>query len=265
VTEALRGRVEEACLNGWPALREVVLDGWLLRFSGGHTRRANSVNPLGAGTRPLEKVALAEALYARAGLPTIFRIPSFAEAGLSAVLDARGYAPVEDETRVVYRDLARDLPRDGGAELVESAPSAEWLAAHARCNGSGAAAQQGQRDILNALAIPAVFAGVRGAGGSLAALAFGAVHDRILCVNLVVTDPALRRRGLARRAVAAVLFWARERTAAEGACLPVAAANAPAVALYERLGFTTELYRYHYRRRESASPPSHLSNDTGSA
>ena len=71
--------VQEACLNGWPALRELVFDGWLLRFSGGYTRRANSVHPLSPGMQPLdEKIQYCEALYAAQGLPTLFCIPSTA-------------------------------------------------------------------------------------------------------------------------------------------------------------------------------------------
>ena len=110
-------------------------------------------------------------------------------------------------------------------------------------------AQRAQRKILQALSVPAVFAAARGADGGLASLAFGAVHDNLVCLNLVVTDPALRRRGLSRCAATAVLAWARDRAGAEGACLPVGADNLPARALYRQLDFETELYRYHYRRR----------------
>jgi N-acetylglutamate synthase len=244
----LARRVEEACLNGWPALRQVWFDGWLLRFSEGHTRRSNSVTPVAPGSRNLpSKIAYCEALYAWAGLPLIFRVPTMAETGLDGALTARGYA-AEDETCVIYRDLGRGLPERGDAELSEGMPSETWLDAHARFTGSAASGQSVQQKILEALAVPAVFAATRTADGRIASLAFGAVHDRIVCLNLVATDPALRRQGLSRRTVSAVLAWARAAGAA-AACLPVVASNTPAIALYRTLGFDTELYRYHYRRR----------------
>src|SRR5215469_9877896 len=59
----LEWRVEEACRNAWPALREVLLDGWLLRFSEGLTRRANSANPI-LPVGPAD-IAASEALYRR--------------------------------------------------------------------------------------------------------------------------------------------------------------------------------------------------------
>jgi N-acetylglutamate synthase len=244
----LARRVEEACLNGWPALRQVWFDGWLLRFSEGHTRRSNSVTPLAPSRHDLrDKVAYCEALYASAGLPLIVRVPTMAETGLDAGLDALGYA-AEDETCVIYRDLDGSLLERGDAELADAIPSEAWLDAHARFTGNAASGHNVQRKILAALAVPAVFAAARTADGRIASVAFGAVHDRIVCLNLVATDPAVRRQGLSRRTVSAVLAWAQEAGAA-AACLPVVASNAPAIALYRSLGFDTELYRYHYRRR----------------
>jgi N-acetylglutamate synthase len=249
----LARRAEAACLKGWPALREIELDGWLLRFSQGHTRRSNSVTPLASGMSALrDKIAECESHYRAAGLPAIFRIPDIAEPGLDAALDAAGYAGPEDETCVIYRDFARHPPERCEAELDESAPSEEWLEAQQRCTGISAASREAQRAILASLAVPAVFASVRGRDGVTASVAFGAVHDRIVCVNLVATAEAARRQGLSRRAVGAVLAWAQQRAGAAAACLPVVASNLPAVALYRGLGFESELYRYPYRRRPSA-------------
>jgi hypothetical protein len=64
----LAKRVEEACLNGWPALREVVFDGWLIRLANGHTRRTNSVNLLSPGALPLDhKIRYCETVYTAQG------------------------------------------------------------------------------------------------------------------------------------------------------------------------------------------------------
>src|SRR5712672_986593 len=95
----LEWRVEETCLNAWPALREVLLDDWVLRFSAGLTRRANSANPL----RPASHVDLqvCEPLYRRAGLPTIIRMLSLIDPEVDDRLAKAGYAG-EGESCVLY-------------------------------------------------------------------------------------------------------------------------------------------------------------------
>jgi ribosomal protein S18 acetylase RimI-like enzyme len=244
-------RVEEACLNGWPALREVVFDGWLIRLADGHTRRTNSVNLLSAGTLPIEhKIRYCEAVYAAQGQPTIFCIPTHADLALGRALDERGYGPPEDKSCILFRDFAEvSLERAGDVMLEEGFPGKAWLDTLARLHGQSEAVQSTHARILKSLAVPAIFTAVRRDDGRLGALAYGAVHDGIVCVNSVVTDPAFRRQGLARRAVAAVLGWAQERCGATGACLAVVAENAPARALYRDMGFDREVYSYHYRRR----------------
>src|SRR5690348_17161021 len=86
-------RFEEHSINEWPALQTLLLDGWVLRFANGYTRRANSVNALYESTRePLEKIAACEALYAQQGLKTTFKITSANEqSALDLLLAGCGY------------------------------------------------------------------------------------------------------------------------------------------------------------------------------
>src|SRR5690348_18493594 len=73
----LERRIEEAALNSWPALQQVLFDGWISRFANGYTKRANSVTPVYPSYLPArEKIAFCEQRYRELHLPTIFRLPS---------------------------------------------------------------------------------------------------------------------------------------------------------------------------------------------
>lgn len=244
--DKLAWRVEETCLNAFPSLQQVLLGGWLLRFAPGVSRRANSINPRRPRPPRFETaLAAAELLYPAHGLPAIFRIPSLSDPALDRALAARGYTR-EGETCVLYGDLGGlAAAADAAVELLP-APAPAWLAAMAALQGHTAAQAGTYRRIVEAIAIPARFA-LLAEHGAPTALAYGAVHDRLLCYESVITDPRRRRRGLARRVIAALASWAREEGAA-GACLQVEAGNTAARALYAGFGLTAELYRYHYRR-----------------
>ena len=80
------------------------------------------------------------------------------------------------------------------------------------------------------------------AGGRVVAISCEAASTgRLVHVGATATEPAFRRRGLAGACVAAVLERARDAgRATEGAVLFTGEENAPARALYERLGFVAE-------------------------
>jgi N-acetylglutamate synthase len=249
---ALAWRVEEACLNAWPALRQVLFGGWVLRFSGELTRRANSVNPLGiARICPRGLIDNCEALYRRQRQPTIFRLPSLIGSNIDERLASRGYSS-EGFSLVLYADLAAIPVASDPAVRLSSRPTAAWLAAMAMLQRHGNKEAVLYRRIVGALAVPAAFAALADDDG-IAALAFGAIHSGLICYESVVTDLRWRRRGYARRVIGSLAAWARDHGAA-GACLEVEAANSPALALYGRLGFR-QLYRYHYRREPAAIHP----------
>jgi ribosomal protein S18 acetylase RimI-like enzyme len=248
----LAWRVEETCLNAWPALRQVLLNGWVLRFSEGLTRRANSVNPL-RGPRETgdDLIAACEVLYQRRQLPTIFRLPSIVDPDLNKRLDEAGYGR-EGESCVRYGELtAVEMASDPDVQLL-SRPTREWFAAMAALQKHNPEQRRTYRRIVGSLAIPAAFAALA-IDGEFAALAYGAVHDRLLCYESVSTNPRRQRRGYARRVIASLAAWAKDQ-GAEGACLEVEAQNTAALALYDLVGLKTELYRYHYRREPKARP-----------
>src|SRR5439155_27089181 len=93
ITEGgLSWRIEETCFNAFPSLQQVLFGNWLLRFSAGLSRRANSANPLRPeGADIAATVTAAGALFRARGLPTIFRVPSIVDPALDRGLAAHGY------------------------------------------------------------------------------------------------------------------------------------------------------------------------------
>jgi GNAT superfamily N-acetyltransferase len=264
-------RLEELSLSAWPALATLPLDGWLLRFANGFTRRANCVNPLYPPTRPLEEnLAAAEAIYAARGQPVIFKLTPAAEPpGLDASLAARGYAldartsvqtlplrpappapnaqpappfqpPISDPPQALL--TSRFAPPAGC--LLLSALTPAWDAAFCALSGISAANAATQRQMLAHLVLPACFA-LRLAGDQPVAAGFAVAQDGYVGFFDIITHPAHRRQGHAAALMAALLDWARA-SGAHTAYLQVMLANAPALRLYAGLGFT-ELYQYWYR------------------
>jgi GNAT superfamily N-acetyltransferase len=246
---SLAWKVEETCLNAWPALREIVLDGWLVRYADGVSRRLNSANPLSARSAISDAViAETAAFFARRGQPAIFRVPSIAAAGVEEALAGRGYT-AEGETCVVHGRLDAMTAEIDPGVVLRSRPDRIWFAAMAGLQGYNSDQAHTYRRIIGAVSIPAAFASLVDEGGRIASMAYGSIHNGMLCYDLVVTDERQRRRGYSRRIVTTLAGWAKAQGASD-ACLQVVAENAPARALYDQIGLTGEVYRYHYRRAQ---------------
>ncbi len=227
-------------MNAWPAPRQALIDGWLVRMSGGAIRRTNSVNPLKRDAYdPRPVMAACEALYRAHGKPALYRIPDMAT-GMAAALEAEGF-PAQGDTRTLYADLAKPPAIDDKVELL-AAPSQAWFDLRFSLNDGE---DPSFRRMTAAIALPRVFAALR-LDGAVVTIAYGAIDRGLLIVEAVGTAPQSRNRGLARRTVGTLMAWGYAH-GATAAALQVVAANAPAIAVYGALGFDRELYRYHYR------------------
>jgi GNAT superfamily N-acetyltransferase len=134
---------------------------------------------------------------------------------------------------------------------VFSPATPEWFAAMAALQQHTAEQAAAYRGIVGQIAIPTAFAALSVAG-DIVALAYGAIHNSLLCYDSVITDSRRRRHGYGRRIVTALGGWAKDN-GVHGACLEVEAGNLPARALYDAIGLKRELYRYHYRREPHRS------------
>ena len=241
----LAWRIESACFNAWPALHEAVIDGWLVRFAKGVTRRANSGNPLRAGRNDSDAlISRLEGEYRRRQLPVYFRIPSIIGSAMPNRLAQLGYE-VEGESLALYGDVGDAPVRADAGVAVAARPDEEWLSAMVRLQGRSMPANAVYRQIIGSIRVPAAFAALR-REGVMVSLAFGAIHDGLLCVESVITDQAFRGCGFARRMLGALVAHARPQIA--GVCLQVQADNAAGRRLYSSLGLR-EFYRYHYQAR----------------
>ncbi len=241
-TDTFSWRVEEACLSAWPTAETHLLDGWRLRRSGGGTKRTNSANPTPNASEGSHIITEAERFFHAHGQPCIFRIPSIADA-LDGELEEAGYRRESETLTLLASGIA--VPEGRRPVTLTANPAPNWLTARHRMNETS----QGDQDIydrmLDLITSSRCFAAVHHES-EIAAVAYGVIHDGFLVLESVVTDKHLRNQGLGRSAISALMRRA-QYAGAKQACLQVVTDSAPAIALYRSLGFTEELYRYHYR------------------
>ncbi len=220
--------LEHAAALGWPGVEHRWLDGWLLRFGHGVTRRANSAVPLRYSSHA-EIIAVLE-WYAARGVPALVSVPDRLmrlPAGVS--FDAENLV------------MATDIDAAGSAELrITEQPDDDWLALYRR---------DVPVDVLTAVVDGEV------AFGELAGAAVGRVvvtdapdGTRWAGVSAVHVSETDRRKGLARRLCAGLLGWAHDHGATR-AYVQVVADNTAARALYESMGFWVH-HRSRYVRAE---------------
>ncbi len=216
--------LEHAAALGWPGVEQQWLDGWLLRFGHGSTRRANSAVPL-LPSPATDLGAIVDWYAARAAPPLIaapdrlFRVPD----GL----------PADGENVVMARSLGDHCP--DAPVTLSARPDDDWLRLHPR---------QVPENVLAAVVDGEVaFGRLADAAVGRCAVTVAPDGTRWAGLSSVHVAEGARRRGLARALCGSLLNWAADRDAAR-AYVQVLADNAAAARLYQSMGFDE-----HHRSR----------------
>lgn len=210
---------------------------WVIRDGAGGGSRvsaATALGPVGPGHLPLlvaEMAALGESgiVQVRAG-----------QDDLDALLAGHGWT-VADPTRLMAVPIAAAVlpsPGDGIAAQWPPGPVPDRMWAG---EGIGPA----RRAVMDRVAGRRT-AVIAGPAEAPVGAAFVALSGGIAMVHAMAVVPAARRRGIARRMLAAAADWAADR-GGRTLALAVTEANGAARALYAGVGMV-DVAGYHYRR-----------------
>ena len=242
--------LELAAARAWPAAEIVEISEWKWRFSGGGSRRANSVLPLAFNGANIDAaIEDVEARYRERGNRAYFQVSSIAApADLDVRLAARGYTYEEPCLLMAKRLGGTSIPT---GVLIATEPTSRWLSIYTEL-----------LDPTRRAAAPATLRLVpepcayflAHSDGEPVATALGVASGKIALVECVATRSDRRRSGAARLVMQALEAW----SLVQGASiigLQVVEGNVAGRALYASLGYG-EVGRYHYRWRD-------LANDCG--
>ncbi|MFC5530658.1 GNAT family N-acetyltransferase [Cohnella yongneupensis] len=243
------GKIEEFSINAWPSLQTILMDGWLLRFADGYTKRSNSISPLYEGGKQTfsEKIALCEDIYDKAGQPVIFKITPFIHPELEPLLEARGYKTIEPSLVMELDDLSSVPEPDSRFELrLTPSVSEEWVNRLISMNGMS---ERDGRTTMKLFERPLMRTGFFTLydGHTPVACGLGVANEEYVGLFDIVTHPDHRGRGCGEQLLRHILRWAREG-GANKSYLMVLKDNPPANRLYEKLNYRT-IYEYSYRKR----------------
>jgi N-acetylglutamate synthase len=234
--------IERAAVRAWPAGETRVVDGWLWRYSGGGSQRANSVSALNYEGSDVERtIATIEAMYREHGAPVRFQVgfPLSRPDDLDQRLAARGYE-IHDPVTTLLKPVA---PVAEPADVVlREAPSDGWLSVYL------ANVTPDRRPFAMAILArvpgPRVFAEVV-REGAVIATALGVFHENTVIAECVGTAGSARRQGAAAAVMRALEAWGIG-LGAHTIGLQAVTTNVPAQGLYAALGYVPA-GTYHYR------------------
>ena len=243
-------RLEAAGFRDWPASSSHYDGAWLIRLTASHpAKRLNSVNPLDPSDHHQmeRRVARAVGRFAAYGRPAMFRISPLASPLIDAYLDKAGWTRL-GESCVMHLNLAK-LDLSGALVHIPMKDLNRFMSAALVVRDFDRSLRPGLTEIISSIKAETGLFVIEDKGAPVGT-AIVAHEGDLAGLFEVGSRSTARRQGHARAAIMAALKWAKSR-GARRAWLQVENDNAPAIGLYESVGFR-RVYNYHYRQEPQA-------------
>ncbi|GEO86347.1 MULTISPECIES: GNAT family N-acetyltransferase [Alphaproteobacteria] len=242
-------RLEAVGFRAWPAT-SVQYDGsWQIRLSGGHpSKRLNCVVALDPSDSRDIAVRLEKAArkFEAHGRPILVRETPLTPKPLIDRMRADGWERFEEVMTLTCDLTAIELPEDT-LDHLPSHDVGRYVDADLIVHGSDPALKPALAEVVSAIKPPSGLFVIEDPAEGPVAVALCVQDNDLASIMSLAVKADHRQRGLGLEILTAALRWARMR-GARTAWLQVVADNAPALALYAKLGFV-EAYRYAYWRK----------------
>lgn len=239
-------KIEELSINALPALQTQLVDGWILRFSNGYAKRANSINPLYSSNDDIDgKIENMRKIYQSKNLSVVYKLTTNVfPSDLDNLLEQNGYK-LEGLTSVQMLSVNEITTTSASNVVIYSYLNEQWFFEFCKLNNIGDTDQCTLKRILLSIVPEVCYVILFNDQNESLACGMGVLEEEYIGLFDIVTNEKYRNKGYGIQLINALLNWGKENGAKQ-AYLQVVLNNRPALNLYSKLGFK-EAYRYWYR------------------
>jgi len=240
-------KIEELSMNALPSLSTVLVNGWVLRFANGYSKRANSINPIyPVSVDVKENIELCSQMFKMRNLDTVFKLTELEDAlRLDKLLEDMGYT-YKDKTNVMIKSIEnyKVTEEDREGVIITSQLTDEWFKAFTTMNKISQKNSTTLREMLLKI-IPSTYYCSIFKNGKIVAVGLGVAERGYVGIFDVYVNEEHRRKGLGNKIMKNLLYHA-SRNGCSSSYLQVVDSNEGAKYLYEKLGYK-KIYSYWYR------------------
>lgn len=239
-------KYESISMNAWPALQWVVDDGWVLRFSKGYTKRANSVIPIDiSSSNYISKVRRVEEMYQKKHLPSTFKLTQELIL-LDEFLSKKDYKKIgETSFQTLSLDTMNFFERSDC--IISNNYDEKWFDRFTDFSSLSKKDSVVLKAMLKNSPMDNFYFMIIN-GKEVIGCGLGVVEDIYFGIFDIYINASYQGQGYGKRLLKGMLNYAKHMDL-KTAYLQVVDKNEVAKSLYQSLGFE-ETYKYWYRIRE---------------
>lgn len=240
-------KIEELSMNALPALSTVLVNGWILRFANGYTKRANSINPLyPTSIDIMDNIKICDEIFRGNNQDTVFRFTEKEDNfEIDSILEKEGYI-YKDKTNVMLKSISNYEIDKGYTEgiVISENLNNEWFQAFTKMNKIGEKNSLTLKEMLGKI-IPTTYYCYLLEKEEIVAVGLGVAERGYVGIYDIYVGEEHRRKGFGYKIMENILYKAA-KDGCDYSYLQVVDSNEKAKSLYDKLGYKKQ-YSYWYR------------------